>query len=134
MSRGYGAAAVLEMQDEKTAMYRYGNYNWNLEGYDNPEHLLDGWIWIEKSALPQPEIHERIRRQPNGKKKRIVKRIPRQLDGAMLRSGQIQIENSRFCWLLLEGNYDRMAVHLLWKISDTYQQTGSLPERVCLAY
>ena len=134
MSRGFGAAAVLEMQDEQTAVYRYGSYNWNIEELCNPEHIMDGLIWIEKSALPEPEIHDKIKHLPNGKKKRMIKRIPRQLGAEPLRTGQIKIENSRFCWRCTEEQYDLMAVRLLYKISDEYQLTGSMPERISLMY
>ena len=134
MSRGFGADAVLEMQDDKIAVYRYGNYNWNLEEFRNPEHIMDGMIWIEKSALPEPELHDKIKHLPNGKKKRVMKRIPRPLGAEPLRTGQIKIENSRFCWQCVEEDYDLMAVKLLCKISNEYQLTGSMPERIGLMY
>lgn len=135
MSLGYGASAVLETQNEQTAVYRYGGYNWNIAEYRNPEHILDGYIRIKKSALAEPEIHEKIKRLPNGKKQRIVKRIPLfQPVDEPLRTGQFQIENCSFCWKLLDEQYDILAIQLLGKICEEYQQTGSLPKHTSLMY
>lgn len=135
MSLGYGAWAVLEMEDDQTALYRYGCYHWDMEASRNPENLLDGQIWIEKSALIEPEIHEKLKHLPKGKKKHILKRIPLlQPVEEPLRSGQFQIQNSRFCWKLLDGQYDVMAVSLLQKISEEYQQTGFLPKHSSLVF
>ena len=49
--------------------------------------------------MMEPEIHEKLKRLPNGRKKLIVKRIRRDVDYmALLKANKIIIENSRYCW------------------------------------
>ena len=130
MSMGYGAIAVLETEDEQTAVYRYGGFNLNIKKCRNPDRILDGYIWIERSALQQPEIHDKLKHLPNGKKERIIKRIPiLQPVEEPLHLGQFKIENCSFCWKLSAEQYDLIAIHLIENISAEYQMTGSLPKR-----
>ena len=77
MSLGIGSFCKLIAQDENTIIYEYGSYNLNEPKYENKHRISDGIITISKSSLIEPEIHDKIKRFPNGKKKRIIKRVPK---------------------------------------------------------
>lgn len=137
MSRGFGGAARIVLQDENTVVYEYAPFNLNDPAYRNDEHIYDGLITISKDSMVEPEIHEKLKRMPSGKKKLIVKRIRRDVDySALLDSGKIAIENSRFCWRLVgtEKNIGMMAMKIIFRIYDHYQDEGTLPETVSLNY
>lgn len=137
MSRGFGGAARIVMQDENTVVYEYAPFNLNDPAYRNDEHIYDGLLTISKDSMVEPEIHEKLKRMPSGKKKLIVKRIRRDVDySALLDSGKIAIENSRFCWRLVgtEKNIGMMAMKIIFRIYDHYQDEGTLPETVSLHY
>lgn len=59
MSRGFGGSARMVMQDDSSVIYEYAPYNLNEEQYRNADHIYDGVITISKSALVEPEIHEK---------------------------------------------------------------------------
>lgn len=131
MSRGFGGSARMVMQDASSVIYEYAPYNLNEEQYRNPERIFDGLITISKSALVEPEIHEKIKKWPSGRKQLIVKRIPRDVDyDACLKAGLISIENSRFCWFVFPDGVGKIAMHLLFRIFSDYQENGELPEKV----
>ena len=79
MSIGIGAFCKRIAEDNNTVIYEYGSYDLNHINYRNERRIADGIITINKSALIEPDIHDRIKRFPNGKKKRIIKRIPRDI-------------------------------------------------------
>ena len=61
------------------------------------DKVYDGVITICKDALLEPEMREKLKRMPNGRKRMITKRIVRPVDyEALLASGKIKAENSRF--------------------------------------
>ncbi len=131
MSKGIGGSARMIMQDEYAVMYEYTCYNLNEEQYRNPDCIYDGTITIRKSALVEPEIHEKIKKEPNGSKQVILRRIPREVDyGACFNAGLIVVENSSFCWHVLPGGVGKIAMHLLFRIFGDYQENGELPERI----
>ena len=107
MSRGFGGSARIVLQDENTVVYEYAPFNLNEPEYRNSEHTYDGLITISKDSVVEPEIHEKLKRMPSGRKKLIVKRIRRDVDySALLDAGKITIENSRYCWHLV-GTYPK---------------------------
>jgi len=109
----------------------YGPHNQNREQYRNPDRIYDGVITVSKSALVEPEIHERIKKWPSGRKQLIIKRIPRDVDyNACFEAGLITVENSRFCWHILPEAVGAIALHLVFQIFTEYQETGELPETV----
>jgi len=137
MSRGFGGSARIVLQDENTAVYEYAPFNLNEPEYRNSEHTYDGLITISKDSMVEPEIHEKLKRMPSGRKKLIVKRIRRDVDySALLAAGKITIENSRYCWHLVgtEKNIGMMAMRIVFRIYDHYQDEGTLPETVSLHY
>ena len=98
MSKGVGAKAKLILQDDKTVIYEYGLYNWNEEKYRNAEQVCDGMVSIQKTCLLKPEIHEKIKRFPNSKKKLITKKIPVDVDYLKaIDEGLIIIESCSSC-------------------------------------
>lgn len=130
MSRGFGGWCYIAEEDENAVIYQYGAYNLNEPQYTNKEHLSDGIIVIDKSGLAEPEIHKKIKRFPNGKKKMVIKRIVVDVPYADLySSGKIQIQNCSNCWKTVTNNKDFIAWHLIWKIFRKYQEEGCLPEK-----
>jgi len=129
MSLGYGGVCHIIAEDASSVLYTYYCFNWNIDEYRNPDRVSDGYITIRKDCLVEPEIHEKIKRFPNGKKKKIVKRIVRDVNiGRRIKEGSIEIENSSFAWQLISG-YDRIALLLIDEIFTEYQKTGRLPEK-----
>lgn len=137
MSRGFGGSARIVLQDENTAVYEYAPFNLNEPEYRNSEHTYDGLITISKDSMVEPEIHEKLKRMPSGRKKLIVKRIRRDVNySALLDAGKITIENSCYCWHLVgtEKNIGMIAMRIVFRIYDHYQDEGTLPETVSLHY
>jgi len=131
MSHGYGGAARIALQDENTVVYEYAAYNLNVEELRNSDHIYDGLITISRNAFVEPEIHEKLKRMPSGRKKLIVKRIERDVDyTALFNEGKITVENSHFCWRTLDNGVGMMAMRIIFKIFRLYQETGRIPDRV----
>ena len=137
MSRGFGGSARIVLQDENAVVYEYAPFNLNEPEYRNSEHIYDGLITISKDSLVEPEIHEKLKRMPSGRKKLIVKRIRRDVDySALLDAGKITIENSSYCWHMVGTgkNIGMMAMRIIFRIYNHYQDEGTLPETVSLHY
>ena len=118
-------------------VYEYAPFNLNEPEYRNSEHVYDGRITISKDSMVEPEIHEKLKVMHSGKKKLIIKRIRRDVDfDALLDAGKITIENSRYCWHLVgtEKNIGMIAMKIVFRIYDHYQDEGTLPETVSLHY
>ena len=131
MSIGIGGNAQIVMQDEKTVGYAYAPYNLNVEAYRNPGQTYDGLILIDKSALVEPVLHEKIKKWPSGRKQRVVTRIPRVVDyDALIAAGAVSVLNSKFCWKVLPNGVGSIAMRLLRRIFERYQASGELPESI----
>ena len=62
----------------------------------------------------------------------ITKRIKRDVDYSKLfLLRQIRVENSQYCWKILEDKVGFIAMHLIFEIFDLYQREGILPETAC---
>lgn len=128
MSLGYGGMARLAMQDENILIYEYAAYNLNKKECRNPDSVYDGIITICRDALVEPEIHEKMKRMPNGRKKNIIKRIRVAVDYDLLfENGKITVENSKYCWKFLAHGQGLAAMKLLYHIFDRYQIKGEIP-------
>lgn len=135
MSIGIGAWARKVLEDDKTVIYEYGGYNLNEPEFRNEEHILDGVITISKECFAEPEIHEKLKRLPSGRKKKIIKRIPVHVEyDKMITGGLIVIENCSNCWYKSKNEYhvDVMACSLISKILMQYQENGEIPDAVAL--
>ena len=131
MSLGYVGYARLVVEDEEFAIYEYSGENWNDEkSISGDAMLLDGEIQIKKSSLEEPEIHEKIRKLPNHRKKLVTKRITHVVNiQQKIADGDIVIKDCKneFSRYGLETKY--LATRLLHRIFDEYQKNGRLPEK-----
>lgn len=133
MSRGYGGSAKLVLRDEKTLIYKYYAFNLNYPEHRNTEREYDGLITIDISAFVEPEIHTKLKRFPNDKKKIITKRIINDVDYSQLISDKkIVVENSRFCWRKLDKSVGFIAYRIIRKIFTTYQEEEIIPETISI--
>lgn len=131
MSIGVGGRARLVAQDEHTLIYEYAPYNLNEDEYRNAEHIFDGVITIDRTALVEPEIHEKIKKMPSGRKKTIIKRLRVDVDyESLFAQNKIKIENSRFCWHILPHGQGRIAMMLIFQIFGRYQDEGIILDEV----
>ena len=133
MSLGIGVFCKLIAEDEETVIYEYGSFNLNKPDYRNEQKIADGIITIKKSSLIEPEIHDKIKRFPNGKKKRIIKRVLKDIPlSDLLQNKLVTVENCSHCWKTFENGLDVMASTTLWYIFRNYQENGVLPETLCI--
>ena len=133
MSIGIGAHANKIAEDEHAVIYEYGGYNLNVPEYRNADQICDGTITIQKDCFVEPEIHEKRKKMPSGKKKLITKRIPVSVHYAdMIEDGRILVENCSNCWATTKDDYhiDIVANHLLFNIFLCYQKDGEIPESI----
>lgn len=133
MSIGRGGSAKRILEDGETVVYEYYSFEQNEPGFDIDDIREKGTISIGKDCFVDPEIHEKTKKLPSGRKKLIVKRIPRQVDtDEMLREGHITIENCDPCFRKSTGEWqiDVMALTLLRKILQEYQENEIIPENV----
>ena len=131
MSKGIGGTARLVSQDEEILIYKYAPYNLNCELYRNKECIFDGTITISKDGLVEPEIHKMIKETPAGATEPIVKRVRKDVNySILLKEGKIVVENSSFCWNILNNGVGYIAMHIVFKIFNKYQDTGIVPETV----
>lgn len=131
MSIGVGGHAKISAQDDQTVIYEYYAYDLNSDELRNPDKKYDGTITIDKSSLVVGEIHEKIKRFPNGKKKKITKHIIVPVDlSALVSSGKIEVKNSEFCPEIFSIGVGMIAMRIISEIFELYQTEGSLPESV----
>ena len=131
---GYEGYLVSDTQDNKQVTYKYacGNVNKGLNVYRAEIANPDGIIIIDKSCFVEPEIHQKLKRTPSGRKRLIEKRIPVPVDyGAYIEDGRVTVQNASACWRTIRG-IDFMALRLLDKLFDEYQKQGDLPDRVSM--
>ena len=130
MSMGIGGSCKKSVEDETTVLYEYSVYNLNDPNLRAAINSYDGTIKIEKSALINPVIHKKLKRQPNGKKRMIEKRIPVNVPiDSLIAEHKVEITNCSRCWLKTPEEYDVIAVRLCDIIFREYQITGILPEK-----
>ena len=133
MSLGVGARANILAENDREVVYEYGGYNLNVPQFRNKDHLYDGRIVIQKECFVKPEVHEKYKKTPSGRRKRISKRIPVYVDyPALLKNGMIVTQNCSNCWRVTDDSrhIDVMIFHLLFRIFQQYQHKGMVPERV----
>lgn len=135
MSKGLMARAELLLSDDAGYLYSYSCWNLNQpENRDTARDTDDGEIWISRDALPEPEIHEKIRRMPSGRKKTVVKHIPRDVPvEELISDGRVKVRNAYGTWEIV-GDTDMMALRILYRIFGEYQEQGKVPEHVSVAF
>ena len=131
MSMGYGAYANLVHFDDDLIMYSYCCYNVNNENYNIFEKMEDGELYIDRDALVEPEIREKIKKMPSGRRKQIGKRIKKNVSvEELFYMGKIKVKNASGTWKTTDFGIDIMALRILYKIFDEYQETGVIPKNV----
>ena len=133
MSIGYGGRARIVLQDNDTVIYEYAPYDLNEPAYRNSDNIFDGQITISKQAFVDAEIHTKVKRLPSGRKIPVVKRIRKDVDYAkLLESRAVTVENSKYCWHTMHNGYGMIALKLIYRIFDYYQDNGSIPETMAI--
>lgn len=133
MSRGIGARARIEIQDNETVIYKYYGYNWNKPNFREDNRIYDGYIIIPKSCFVEPEIHRKMKKMPSGKRKLVIKRVPIDVDyEKMVKEGKIEIQNCSNTWKTNKDNIDYSAMHILFHLFYEYQKDGKIPEVISL--
>ena len=131
MSKGIGAFAKLLSEDDVDIIYEYSSYNLNEPKYRNMTHICDGHITIKRKCFTEPEIHRKIKKMPNGKKKLITKRILIYVDyNKMIDDGLIEVKNCTNCWEENDKHIDVMALHILFYIFHEYQKGSKIPTSI----
>ncbi len=132
MSIGHCSYADLVAADETILLYSYCCYTLNEWERKSDRRDADGELIIDRSCLVEPEIHEKLKRMPSGRKKLVVKRIIRwdYHIPEWMHSGMLQIKNASGTWTTDEDGIDIMAVSLLYKLFNTYQETGDIPQHI----
>jgi len=129
MSKGHCGHAHLVAIDDALLLYSYCAYDLNREGWQETKQAEDGEIIIDRDALIEPEIHEKQKRLPSGRKITVVKRIRQDVPYEdLLRKEKIRIKNASGTWMTDTTGTDKVALHLVWKVFDEYQDTGIIPE------
>lgn len=131
MSMGYGGYANLQQYDDTLVVYLYCCYNINNDDYKHFMKIEDGEMYIERDAFVEPEIHEKVRKMASGRKKLIAKRIKKNVPfNELFETGKIKVKNASGTWRTTESGIDIMALKILFKMFNEYQETGELPEHV----
>lgn len=133
MSLGYGGVCRKALEDEETVIYTYRGKNLNLpRGERERVEAIEGMFTIQKSALEEPEIHEKVVRGPNGRKRLVRKKIthfPHIEDH--IEDGTVQVDE--LCGVDIafkeSGRYPRCALILIRKVFERYMEDGVLPDK-----
>ena len=135
MSLGYCGYADLQDADDTLVIYSYCCYNINIDGWERFKNADDGELYIERDAFVEPEIHEKLKKTASGRKKLIVKRVKRDFPfHDFFETGKIKVKNASGTWDMNPSGIDRMALHILLRMFDEYQEAGKLPEHIGLFY
>ena len=133
MSIGYGGRARIVLQDNDTVIYEYAPYDLNEPAFRNSENIFDGLITINKQAFVAADVHTKVKGMSGGRKMQITKRIRKDVDyEKLLESRAITIENSKYCWRTMKDGYGMIALKLVFRIFDYYQDNGNVPEMVAI--
>lgn len=132
MSLGYVGHAQLEVEDAEIAIYSYTGENWNVQDEAIRKRLEStiGQLTIDKSCLIEPELHSKVRKMPNGRKKLVEKIIVRHPDiSELISDGSIVVDG--LCGVDAEASdyRPRIYMRLLRIIFESYQLNGRLPEK-----
>ena len=128
MTLGYGGVAHLRIADDDLVVYSYSCYNWCDPDCELHKKTEDGEIYIERNSFIEPEIHEKLKRMPSGRKKLIVKRVPNDVPYEdYIKSGIIKYKNASNTWRTYLG-VDVIALSIIRKIYYDYQETGEIPK------
>ena len=135
MSLGYCGYANLQEADDTLVIYSYCCYNINNEGWERFENASDGELYIDRDAFVEPEIHEKPKKAPSGRNKLVVKRVKRDFPfREYLDKEKIKVKNASGTWKTNSSGIDMIALQILLKMFDEYQEIGKVPEHIGLFY
>ncbi len=81
----------------------------------------DGEIAIDRNSLIEPEVHEKAKRLPSGKRTTVIKRIEREAPyGDLLNAKKIRIQNASGAWVFSESGIDEVALKIVHIIFSEY--------------
>ena len=133
MSLGYGGVCRKALEDEETVIYTYRGENLNLpRGERERAEAIEGMFTIQKSALEEPEIHEKVVRGPNGRKRLVRKKITHFPNVyAHIEDGTVRVDE--LCGVDVafkeQGMHPRCASILLDRVFQRYMEDGVLPDK-----
>ena len=131
MTIGRSAYCRLVAEDETTVIYEYACSNWSYGDYEKDGKTFDGMLMIDKSCFVKAELHSKIKRKPNGRKVKVVKKIIQDVDvSSFICEGKIYIKNCKACRDFVGRNKDigMLAMMLLWELFKRYQEIDGIPE------
>ena len=135
MSMGYGAYAHLVEADDKLVLYTYCCYDVDHCDHRRFKETEDGELYIDRDVFIEPEIHEKTVRTASGRKKTVIKRIKQDVPLKQLLEGRkIKVKNASGTWQTAETGEDIMALKILMKLLEEYQEKGNLPEMINLYF
>lgn len=133
ISLGYCAKGVLFVEDKNSVIYLYSGENWNnSESKSGDINLLDGEIIIKKSSLIEPEIHKKIKRNSNGRKRLVEKIIPTEINVyELVQDGSVIIDKkSKNDFIKGDVQLLYLAKKVIYEIFHEYQISGKIPDKV----
>lgn len=126
MSKGHCGWMKLLAEDEQQLWYQYRC--WVLGEEEAQEQ---GDVWIRRTALVEPVIHQRIKKRPCGRRETLCKRIPQAFSVEdMLASGEVEVSPSTDGGSRPNTVAHSFVQHLLFQFFLAYQRSGSIPEEV----
>jgi len=129
MSKGHCGYAHLAVGDDTLLLYSYCAYDANRADWQEIKKKEDGEIAIDRDSLIEPEVHEKVKRLPSGKRTTVVKRIEREVPYEdLLQAKKIRIQNASGAWDFSETGIDEVALKIVHKIFSEYQKTGNIPD------
>ena len=129
MSKGHCGHAHLVANDETLLLYSYCAYDLNRADWQEMKKKEDGEIAIDRDSLIEPEVHEKVKRLPSGKRTTVIKRIEREVPyGDLLKAKKIRIQNASGAWVFSESGIDEVALKIVHIIFSEYQKTGNIPD------
>ncbi len=129
MSKGHCGHAHLVANAEPLLLYSYCAYDLNRADWQEMKKKEDGEIAIDRDSLIEPEVHEKAKRLPSGKRTTVIKRIEREAPyGDLLKAKKIRIQNASGAWVFSESGIDEVALKIVHIIFSEYQKTGNIPD------
>ncbi len=105
-----------------------------ISGHSVFENIEPGYVTIDKDCFIGPEIHERIRKRPSGRKYLSVKKIPIPVKyGDYIRQGKITIEPCTY-WSYFGRTSENQLYKMLYGLFKKYQVEEKIPVNIFMRY
>ena len=107
----------------------YCAYDINRADWQEIKEKEDAEIAIDRDSLIEPEVQEKVKRLPSGKRTTVVKRIEREVPYEdLLQAKKIRIQNASGAWDFSETGIDEVTLKIVHIIFSEYQKTGNIPD------